>query len=124
MNGPNWFANEGRLLGFAALALVIVGSSAGNVLLKIGARAGAHAANLMFGLVAWQTLAGIASFSLGVLAYAWALKQFDLHSAQIVVSLQYVSVILLSYFVLGERIASNEWLGMALIALGLFVCAR
>jgi len=118
-----WFAREQRLFGFVALGVVILGSSLGNVLLKLGAQASV-AGNVLLGLVAWQTIAGIASFGCGLLAYAWALKQFDLHTAQIVVSLQYVSIILLSYFLLGEQIARNQWIGIAPIALALFVCTR
>ncbi len=118
-----WFAREQRLLGFAALGVVILGSSLGNVLLKLGAQASV-AGHVLFGLVAWQTIAGIASFGCGLLAYAWALKQFDLHTAQIVVSLQYVSIILLSYLILGEHISTTQWFGIALIGLGLFVCTR
>jgi drug/metabolite transporter (DMT)-like permease len=111
-----------RLLGFLALGMVILGSSLGNVLLKIGAQASAQSP--LFGRMNWPTLAGIASFGCGLLAYAWALRQFELHTAQIVVSLQYVSVILLSYFLLGERIGATQWLGIGLIAAGLFVCTR
>lgn len=123
MAWTEWFAREQRLLGFAALGAVVLGSSLGNVLLKIGARASASG-NLIFGFLAWQTVAGILAFGCGLLAYAWALKQFDLHTAQIVVSLQYVCIILLSYFLLGEHISTNQWAGIALIGLGLFVCTR
>jgi drug/metabolite transporter (DMT)-like permease len=122
MAWTDWIAREQRLLGFAALGLVILGSSLGNVLLKIGAKASSE--SMFLGLVAWQTIAGIACFGCGVVAYSWALKQFDLHTAQIIVSLQYVSVILLSFFFLGERITPNEWAGIGLIGLGLFVCTR
>jgi len=123
MTWSKWLVQEQRLLGIAALCIVIVGSSLGNLLLKLGARVSSPDA-LIFGLVAWQTVAGILSFGCGVLAYAWALRQFDLHTAQSVVALQYVSVILLSYLALGERIAPNEWLGIGMIGLGLFICAR
>lgn len=122
MNWITW-PQEGRLLGFAALGVVIVGSAMGNLLLKIGA--GVRAPDSMiFGLVAWQTLAGIGSFGCGVLAYAWALKQFELHVAQIVISLQYVLAILLASLVLGEHISPMQWSGIALIAVGLFVCMQ
>ena len=122
MNWQQWAIPEQRLLGFIALGVVIIGSSMGNVLLKLGARTAAGDAVL--GVTNWLTIAGVLSFGCGVLAYAWALKQFDLHSAQIVISLQYVSVILLSYFLLGERITANEWIGIGLIAAGLYVCIR
>lgn len=112
-----------RVLGFAALALVIAGNSLGNVLLKLGAGV-TEARQMLFGVVPWQTLAGVACFGGGILAYAWALKQFELHAAQIVVSLQYVAAIFLATWFLGEHISPMKWLGIALIALGLFVCTR
>ncbi|MGA9335820.1 MAG: EamA family transporter [Rudaea sp.] len=112
-----------RALGFAALCVVIVGSATGNLLLKIGAEP-RPPGSLIFGLVAWQTIAGIASFGCGVIAYAWALKQFELHVAQIVISLQYVLAILLASTVLGEHISLTQWSGIALIAAGLFVCMQ
>jgi drug/metabolite transporter (DMT)-like permease len=111
-----------RFLGFAALALVIIGNAAGNVLLKIGANP--NAGRQLFGLFAWQTIAGVACFGFGILAYAWALKHMDLHVAQIVVSLQYITVIALAALLLGEQISLSQWCGMALIAVGLFVCTR
>lgn len=123
MTWTEWFAREHRLLGFAALGAVIIASSIGNVLLKLGAKVSLEG-SLFMGLIAWQTIAGILCFGSGVIAYAWALKQFDLHTAQIVVSLQYVSVILLSYLFLGEHISGAQWAGISLIGIGLFICTR
>ncbi len=112
-----------RWLAFAALGLVIVGNAVGNLLLKLGADTPAGRP-LLFGLLPWQTVAGIGCFGFGILAYAWALKHFQLHAAQIVVSLQYVAAILLAAMVLGEYISPAKWLGIGLIALGLFICAQ
>jgi drug/metabolite transporter (DMT)-like permease len=120
MSWAAWNLDGQRVLGFAALGLVIIGSSFGNLLMKIGADV-RDPGSLLFGLVAWQTLAGIASFGCGALAYAWALRQFDLHTAQIIISVQFIAAIVLAAFVLGERISGVQWLGIALIALGLFV---
>lgn len=110
-----------RLLGFLALGLVIIGNATGNLLLKLGAGV-KDADQLLFGVVAWQTLAGIASFGSGVLVYAWALKQIELHMAQVMTSIQFVIAILLAAFVLGERIAPTQWIGIGFIAAGLFLC--
>lgn len=115
------FENQ-RLLGFMALAIAIAGNAAGNLLLKLGAAPNVD--RVIFGLVGWQTLAGIACFAVNVIFYAWALKQFDLHVAQIVVSLQYILVIALAAWLLGEHVTTNQWLGIALIATGLFVSTR
>jgi drug/metabolite transporter (DMT)-like permease len=111
-----------RLLGFAALALVIIGNAAGNVLLKLGASP--NASRLQLGPFNWQTVAGVVCFGFGVLAYAWALKHIELHVAQIVVSLQYITVIMLAALLLGEQISLTQWCGMALIGAGIFVCTR
>jgi len=115
------FSNQ-RLLGFIALALAIAGNAAGNILLKLGAAPNVD--RVVLGLVGWQTLAGITCFAVNVLFYAWALKQFDLHVVQIIVSLQYVVVIALAALVLGEQITLTQWWGIALITAGLFVCSR
>lgn len=112
-----------RVWGFAALALVIIGNSLGNVLLKLGAGS-TDSRQLVFGILPWQSIAGVACFGAGIVSYAWALKQFDLHVAQIVVSLQYVAAIFLATWFLGEHISPEKWLGIGLIALGLFVCTR
>jgi len=116
------YLDPDRSLGFAALALVVLGNAAGNVLLKLGASASAN--RVIFGMFCWQTLAGIACFGFGIIAYAWALKHIDLHVAQIVVSVQYITVIALASLLLGEQISPSQWSGIALIAAGLFVCLR
>lgn len=111
-----------RLLGLLALAIVVADNAAGNLLLKLGSDS-QSARGLVFG-IPWQTLTGIACFGSGILFYAWALKQFDLHVAQIIVSVQYVVVIFLANRLLGEHISPAQWLGIALIAAGLFFCSR
>ena len=111
-----------RVLGFLALALVVAGNAAGNILLKIGATAPRESA--LFGFLNWSTIGGIACFAIGILSYAWALKHIELHVAQIAVSLQYVAVIALAALLLGEHVTANQWIGIVLIGIGLFVCAQ
>jgi drug/metabolite transporter (DMT)-like permease len=123
MTGSEWFAREQRLLGFAALGAVIVASSVANVLMKLGARVEAPE-RLLFGMVAWQTLLGIASFGCGAIFYAWALKFIDVHVAQSVIAVQYIVIILLAAAFLGENVPPMQWWGMGLIAIGLFLCMR
>lgn len=116
-------SRESRLLGFAALGAVILASAAANLLLKLGAR-NAVAGRLWFGVFAWQTLLGLASFGCGAIFYAWALKVIDLHVAQSVMAIQYVVIVLLAATVLGERVPPSHWMGMGLIAAGLYLCMR
>ncbi len=112
-----------RVLSFLALALVIAGNAAGNILLKYGALAAVERPAL-FGFINWQTVVGIACFAFGILSYAWALKHVDLHVAQIALSLQYVAVIILASILLGEHVSPYQWAGIGLIAFGLFLCTR
>lgn len=123
MSLPDWLHRDQRLLGYIALGAVIVGNSLGNVFFKLGVNSGVSGPPLL-ALLRWQTILGLTCFACAALAYAWALRQFDLHSAQIVISLQYVCVILLSIFFFGEKITTGESVGIALIALGLFACSR
>lgn len=111
-----------RVYGAVALALVIALNSLANLLLKIGADAGP--ANGPFGLVAWQTIAGIALFGSAIVAYSYALRHFPLHVAQIVVCVQYVVTIGLAAMVLGEPVSMTKWLGILLISAGLYLCSR
>ena len=112
-----------RILGAVALMFVIAGNAAGNIFLKLGANAAKHRPAFM-GIINWQTVLGVGCFAFGIVAYAWALRQFELHNAQIVVSIQYVVVILLAGWLLREQISNMQWLGIACIAIGLYFCTR
>jgi|CXWL01.1.fsa_nt_gi drug/metabolite transporter (DMT)-like permease len=111
-----------RLVGYAAFAAVIAFNALGNLMLKVGANA--PPVRYSFDLVSWQSLAGIGCFACAVLAYAWTLKQFPLHVAQIIVSVQYIVTIALAASVLGEPISATRWFGVGLIAVGLYFCSR
>lgn len=112
-----------RTFAAIALVLVIAGNAAGNIFLKLGADAARHRPAL-FGIINWQTILGVFCFAFGIVAYAWALRQFELHNAQIVVSLQYVVVILLAGWLLREQISTMQWFGISCIAIGLYFCTR
>jgi drug/metabolite transporter (DMT)-like permease len=112
-----------RALGAVALALVIAGNAAGNIFLKLGADA-ARQRPALLGIINCPTVLGIGCFAFGIVAYAWALRQFQLHNAQIIVSLQYVVVILLAGWLLREQISPTQWFGIGCIAIGLYFCTR
>lgn len=117
------YTADTRWLAFAALALVVTCNAAGNLFLKIGADSARRQGDLA-GMLNWQFVAGVSCFAFGIIAYSWALQRFQLHSAQIVVSIQYALVILLAWLILGERIATTQWLGIAFISFGIFLCLR
>jgi len=111
-----------KLVGYAAFAAVIAFNAGGNLLLKLGADAPPE--RQLFALASWQSFAGIACFALAVIAYAWALKHFPLHVAQIIVSTQFLVTIGLAASVLGEPISATRWFGIGLIVIGLYFCSR
>ncbi len=111
-----------KLAGYAAFAAVIAFNAGGNLLLKIGAEAPPE--RQLLGIGSWLSLAGIACFALAIIAYAWTLRHFPLHVAQIIVSAQYLLTIALAASVLGEQISPTRWLGIGLIVVGLYFCSR
>lgn len=118
MNAIN--SNISNLYAYLALGIVIVGNAAGNLLLKLGATG--YDSDQPFGMLNWRIGAGICCFGFAIIAYAWALRYLELHIAQIVVSIQYIAVILLAAFLLGEHISPEKWGGIGLIAIGLYLC--
>jgi drug/metabolite transporter (DMT)-like permease len=103
-----------RTSAYFALILVVFLNAAANLMLKIGAVASAPNSLLL-------SLAGLFCFGLSAIPYWLALRNVDLNSAQIVVSCQYILVILAAGLILGEPISITKWSGIALIAIGLFV---
>jgi drug/metabolite transporter (DMT)-like permease len=59
-------------------------------------------------------------FVVHMLLLTWA----DYSYVQPATSLSYVSVTMLSYFILGEAISPLRWLGVSVICLGVFVVGR
>ena len=75
---------------------------------------------LMTGYV-WLGIACLLVFFIvHMLLLTWA----DYSYVQPATSLSYVSITMLSYFILGETISPLRWLGVALICLGVFVVGR
>ncbi len=112
-----------RTLSILALGAVVMLNATGNIFLKLGSDA-THQRAAFLGIFNWQTIAGIACFGFGLIAYSIALRRFELHSAQIALSLQYVLAILLAGWILREHIGMMQWLGIGFIAVGLYLCTR
>lgn len=112
-----------RVFSILALAAVIVLNATGNIFLKLGAD-DTHQRAAFLGIFNWQTIVGIACFGLGLIAYSLALRRFELHAAQIALSLQYVLAILLAGWLLREHVGLMQWFGIVLIAIGLYICTR
>lgn len=117
------YTADTKWVAFAALALVVTCNAAGNIFLKLGADSASRRGDLA-GMLNWQFVVGVSCFAFAITVYSWTLQRFHLHSAQIVVSMQYALVILLAWLILGERIATSQWIGIAFISFGIFLCMR
>ena len=92
---------------------------AANLLLKRGSSE--SASSLLLGLIGWRTLGGFFAFGLALIAYTMLLKYVPLHFAASVTSAKFIGVVLAAAFLLQERVHSQQWTGMALIAIGILV---
>lgn len=101
------------------IVLAIACAVAGHLLLKVGVQGLGLADAWPLSLVSWRSVAGAASFGMGLLLYATVLQRLPLNVAQSIFAAQFVAVILASGLVLGEPISLARWLGIILIASGI-----
>lgn len=95
----------------------------GNLLLKIGAGERGVSTVWPFSMLNLHTFLGALAFCMAMVLYLMVLKRAALNLAQSIFALQFVLVILAARFVLDEPIGTHRWVGIALIAAGLFVVA-
>jgi multidrug transporter EmrE-like cation transporter len=105
-------------MSYLAMGAVVLGNVLGNVFLKIGSSVEADK-SLLLGMLAWQTIIGIAFFAAAVLCYSMALKSLPLHVAQAIAAVQFVGAIAAAAIFFGEAITALKWAGIALICVGL-----
>lgn len=92
-----------------------------NLLLKTGATAEEVRQTGVAGLLNWRVLLGLAAFGSGAVIYLLLLRWIPLNVAQSFAAAQFVAVILASAVVLSEPIRTGQWVGIALIAVGITV---
>jgi drug/metabolite transporter (DMT)-like permease len=103
------------LVGFAAM---IVFTVVANLMLKLGAGA-PEAQRILFGILGWKSMAGLALFGCGGVVYAFLLRRVPLNVAVSFTAAQFVGVIIAASLVLGEPISPARWLGIACISFGI-----
>jgi drug/metabolite transporter (DMT)-like permease len=122
-----------HLRTYLLIALMIIAGPMGNVLLgkgmkQVGKLAVWPPAELLHtGLRIFTTPAiwlGIASLITFLVAYMLALSWADYSFVQPASSLAYGVVAILGYWLLGEKVSPLEWIGIAVICLGVFVVGR
>jgi len=111
-----------RWLPYLGMSAVVAGNVTANIFIKLGANPGAGA--LRFGPFGWQTVVGIGFFGLAVLLYAWSLKYMPLHIAQLFGVVQFMGVMFAAALLFQEAITLRQWVGIALIVVGLIVVSR
>jgi len=109
---------DGIMRIFFAFVLMIACTVIGNIFMKLGASV-PFAERPLFGIVAWQSCAGVAVFAAAVIIYSIVLQWMPLNVAQSFAAFQFVAVIVASAWFLGEPISGVRWLGIALIVAGI-----
>lgn len=105
------------ILGFLGIISCTIGA---NLLLKAGATVPASS-RVFFGVLGWQSAAGLALFGLGGLIYAVLLRSVPLNVAQVFAATQFVGVVVAANLVLGEPISGVRWAGIACTAFGVAI---
>ena len=103
---------------FLAFTLMIACTVVGNIFMKLGASV-PLADRPLFGIVAWQSCAGVAVFAAAVIIYSIVLQWMPLNVAQSFAAFQFVAVIVAAAWFLGEPISGARWLGIVLIVAGI-----
>jgi len=107
-----------------AYVLIVLFVVTGNLLLKLGANISDHSEGWIRELVNWKVISGFGCFGLAGIIYLLILTKLPLNLAQSFVSVQFVAVVLASYFILSEPIGIMRWTGIALITCGIFIISR
>ncbi|MBN2803518.1 MAG: EamA family transporter [Deltaproteobacteria bacterium] len=116
--------------GVIFLAVAIVFNGIANILMKQGMsgdgnQTGSLAGTLRHYLTSWPIIIGLGLFALNVIAYTQALSKLPLSVAYpIMVSLTGLIVITGSLIIFKESINLLQWIGFALIIVGVILVAK
>ncbi len=105
------------ILILASMSCTVIG----NLLLKTGVQHPGVAGVWPLTLLNGRTLLGALSFCCAMVFYMMVLKRTTLNLAQSIFALQFVLVIIAANVILNEPIGLQRWVGIGLIASGLFV---
>jgi uncharacterized membrane protein len=113
---------EKTWLGILLVFLTTIFISIGQLLWKISTK------QISFSIISLITnlplIGGFVLFGLGALTLILALKQGELSIIYPFVSLSFIWVTLLSIIFLGEKFVPLQWLGLAIVVLGVILVAR
>ncbi|UUZ83648.1 EamA family transporter [Paenibacillus sp. P26] len=116
------------MIHYIWLIVSVLLGAAGQVLMKWGVSAPrpAGAGWLSWGTLtaAWPVLAGLFCYGLSSVFWLFALRKFPLSTAYPMVSLGYILVMVLGYYLFQESLSMQKWFGAAFISLGVLLIAR
>ena len=101
----------------ASMACTVIG----NLLLKTGVQQPGLSTIWPLSLLNIRTALGSVTFSFAMVFYMMVLKRIPLNLAQSIFALQFVLVIIAANVILREPIGTQRWMGVGLIAAGLFI---
>lgn len=101
----------------ASMACTVIG----NLLLKTGVQQAGVSTIWPLSLLNMRTALGAVTFCFAMVFYMMVLKRTALNLAQSIFAMQFVLVIVAANFILHEPIGAQRWVGIGLIAAGLFV---
>lgn len=106
----------------STLLLAMIGCTVvANLLMKMGHTDRPNP--LLLNVISTRTLLGLVAFGCAAVLYTLILKVLPLNVAQSFAAVQFVAVICAATLILGEPIGIGRWMGIALIAAGIFVVA-
>lgn len=120
------FSTDNRSVAYLYLAFAFTLNSVANILLKLGAERGL---SLSGGLPAiaqanWQALLGLVIFALNIVFYFLALRALPLSVAYpVMVAMSFLIVNSYALFALRESVTTGQYVGYALIVIGLTLVA-
>ena len=110
-----------------ALAVAIIASQAGQLLLKLGAiglpASGSVAAIMLTQMLRWQTMVGLGCYGFGTLFYAVALRRIPMSVALPCTAVSYVSATLFGMMLFGETLNWLHLAGLAMVCGGIVLLA-
>ncbi len=117
-----------------ALTAALILNAAANLMMKFGVRRfGSSGVNLEHGVISaagtilnnWVLIAGLVLFASNVVLYTYALAGIRISVAYpIMVSGGFAIIALVAWRWLGESLTTGQWVGIAMILVGVFLVAR
>ena len=108
------------LLALTSIAM----AAAGQLLLKVGAVTVVRSpSDLLLDLVRPHTMIGLLLYFISALLWITVLSRTQLSYAYPLVGLNYVLVVLVSAWILGEQVSAHRWVGVLLIVIGFLLSA-